>query len=287
MNGTVTELMRWQKHKPLRRDANPWTGWVRFLIARYSSIHLRYGRPTMIYLQRGVPILRISQRWEYLAQKYYPKVELAIGLILQAINNYSRENKEAEAKRQSYNKPVAYISSDFSPAKLSYLFDMSYKKVDRTETDYSAGQKTRALSIPEKTRPSGLTKVFARMNKSTNLNLAGETLIQGETNRILRRLVHRSRRIEEEIHGKPIDGALMTSRPARPDMVVVREQKDFASVRREGAQKELAQSTRGDAGVGAQVTSQPQLNVEQLTEHVIRQIDHRIRAYRERRGRPF
>lgn len=291
MNGIVTELMRWQKHTPLRRDANQWTEWVRFLIERYSSIHLRYGRPTMIHLQRGGPIYRISQRWEYNAWKYYPKIELAIGLILQTIGNYSVGNKEAEVKKQSHNKPVAYNRSDFSPAKLSYLFDMSHKKEDRTETDYLAGEKTQALSIPENTPPSALNQVFARVNKRNKLNLFSETLIQGESNRILRRLVHRSRRIEEDIYGKLIDSVLMTSKPTRPDMVpdmiVVREQKDFSLVRTEGAEMELPDRTRGNAGVGAQVTSQPQINVEQLTEHVIRRIDHRIRAHRERRGKAF
>ena len=264
-----------QNRSSLNISAGRWTEWVSSLIDRYSSTHLRYGMPTMILVRRGAPVYMFSPILEHHVWRFYPKIDLKIGPVLQIIGVNWTGIKEATAK----GTPTA---------ELSYLSDTSPKDRGQIKKeDYSAHEKTQPLSTPYNIRQSAIRRVFARVNQPYKLNLFSESLAEGERNQILRRLVQQRRRIEEVIY-RDTDGThALSTKPKMPEMNLVRSKKNFNSFGTELNEIEFPVRPRDSVRLGTHTIPQTQINVEQLTEQVIRQIDHRIRAYRERRGKVF
>jgi hypothetical protein len=232
----------------------------------------------MIIVRPWVPSYLLSQRWDRHVWRLCPKINLAIGLILQTIGRYSPKDKEVpskqlvEANLEGRNTPG---ERTFSPTKVFYM------------SNPAAPEQTVVFNPPDVAWQAPLRLAFARMNHRRTLTLLGQSLIEQESCRIPRRVVHERRRVEEEIHRNTNGGFSSPLKPSMPEMIVVRRQKDFISVEAERTEMESQHTPRTGARMAPHMSSPPTINVEQFTEHVIRQIDHRIRAYRERRGKTF
>ncbi len=276
MNGISPEGLTHRKQTLLHRGSDRWADWARFLIESHRWNALRRHMPIMIIVRPWVPPYLLYRRWQRHVWRLCPKITLVIGPILQTIGKYSPKNKEVpskqlvEANLEGHNIPGERI---FSPTKAFYM------------SNPAAPEQTSVFNPPNVARQAPLRLAFARMNHRHTLTLLSQSLIEQESCRIPRRVVHERRRVEEKIHRNTSGAFAIPIKPSMPEMIVVRRQKDFISVEADRTEMESQHTPRTGARMVSQTSLSPTINVEQLTEHVIRQIDHRIRAYRERRGK--
>ncbi|CAG0993155.1 hypothetical protein ANRL3_02919 [Anaerolineae bacterium] len=288
MNRIIPKILKWQRQARLRTDSDRWTNWVRSLIGRYMWIPLRHHSPLMMLVQPRIPLYMRCQRWENHAWGLYPKIDLAIGPIL-------RETvlKGFSGTRMNWSdaKPMRKYSITNKEVPAEQLTEGKLKDRNWLEVNSLVQKRTDEFSPPGDTRQTSLNRVLRRMNQRMRLTLLTQSFVEQENHKILRRVVHEQRRVEGGTLKNTNGTFAISTKSSVPDMVVVRKRKDFSSVETDRTEMESQPHIlRAGARIGqieSQTTSSPAINVEQITEQVIRQIDYRIRAYRERRGRPF
>lgn len=290
MNRIMPEVLRWQSQTRLSKTPDRWTGWVYSIIRRYLRIPLLYRTLVMVLTQPAVPLYVLCERWEHHAWRLYPKINLAIGLILQTIGKYSPMNKEVHVKQPSEVKPGGYNRSEvrsFSSTKVFYVRDTARRGHVWPELNSLTQEKTHEFNPPDGSWQAPLKQLLARMNMRDSLTFLSHGLIEQENYKILRRVVRERRRVEEGINRNTNGTFAIPTKPSVPEMIVVRKQKDFISVDADRTEIESQHTPGTGARMVSQTSSPPTINVEQLTEYVIRRIDHRIRAHRERKGKAF
>jgi hypothetical protein len=139
----------------------------------------------------------------------------------------------------------------------------------RLEQNYSI-QKIAAL-VP--TQPSPLQQVFNRLDRATEIAHLHQSALVREIQRIVQRVVRDRQRLEERVQNN-----LVVKQPL--------EMKD--AIARSAITRQHPLTT--DIPPNFQPNPPPNLNavnIDQLTEQVLKQLDSRIIAQRERMGRTF
>src|SRR5206468_3297865 len=127
---------------------------------------------------------------------------------------------------------------------------------------------TRAL---KESSQSPLLRLFARIHRQSVGVVVKRTLLDDESQAIAERVVQDHSRVEQRKRGEMVMRKQLIPGAAAQD-------------RRSEFESQFARASTRDR---SWVEKAPEINVEQLTEQVIRKIDHRITAYRERLGRAF
>jgi hypothetical protein len=242
----------------LRQAAERRLRWLRGTLTR--------GLPRLEFLRRPVTNYSVHHRWERFVFQFYPQIHLTIEPWLR------------EALRPSH-----------SPEAIRRLYTTAAPKhtLAKASTPKSAGiRKFGSLNprgIREQAHPVSASLDFVGHVRALEQQLRRYATRQtgmGESTLevALRRLTHQMRRVEEHLTEAP-EIVLHGLAPA----VVAAEHRAPAEAERfppaAKAWDSFNQAPR------AQPAAAPALDIEQLTDQVIRQIDSRVIAMRERMGR--
>jgi hypothetical protein len=226
----------------------------------------------MALLRPVVPIFRSSHRWELTALSLFPRINLAVGPILQ-----QSRSSEAGARRvgmEFRNNVKTRVGQSIHNRHTGAVEAAELRRVTTAKTNPDETVRARARSSE-----APLERVFRRLIPGNN-QIATRALIKEEDVKIVRRVVEETRRVER--YGP-------TSMITRQDPVASRilasargtETKLLAEL------AELKKTAPTIMQATPMAATAAQLTVEQLTEHVMRRIDDQIVARKERMGRVF
>jgi hypothetical protein len=280
MNRMVSEVLRWQRPPGVRRFSHRWTDWACALIERHTRISVRPPSSPLRLVQPWAPIYRFCQRWEQWAWTISPRINLGISLFL------------GRSVRQERAAPAAVEiagPSSHEPAPIRERAIIHHLFENRWLAGGPPGAKPReksrgtplAMEVAEVQEQTPLRRVLRRTafeeeNETLMMSrFERESRIAHESRQILRRLLEGRQRVEirdsralvmrRQQQAPPPEGAVETGPVTRQSPLGLRV---------------------GVPGM-AQGSAPGAIDIELLTEKVVRQIDQRIVAYRERMGKLF
>ncbi len=223
-------------------------------------------------LERTRAVLNMSQRWS-------PEFHL----------------HHAYVRREDSPKP-----SNVMLLTESVVFQQSLLKLAaEPQTRFvSAILKRPAAGHREPMQPTPLQQILRRVEQTDTASVLHRTLSLHGTVSLTRRLVEERRRvdlshmetsiltkIDESQSRMPAQapGMDMVNRASAKDAMVLRQP---VSTEQPADRSSLTTAPNKSVVERHQPAMPPPLNIEQITEHVIRQIDYRLIAHRERMGRP-
>ena len=263
--------------RPLPRTR--WVDWVRALASRWSCGFERNDRLALILLRPVKVARRVRERWLLKSQRFYPKINLNVQVFLRATGptvfglGGSRDFVLVD-RRFQVHEPVKSLERGIPPPLASSVESSAYQTTDRER------RTTGRIEVL-----SPLERVLERRESVIDTReAAGSVRIEA----ILDRLTQRSDRIETR---------LSTSVMTTTRLV------GASSISQSRALAAEADTTDAQARIpGADVLSQPRMNrdpdfeqsrwhrsepgmsIERITDQVIRRLDRRVVAARERIG---
>jgi hypothetical protein len=278
MSALLQELQRWQGSDRAANASERWTGWAQSLSERYGRIPSRHHGVAMTLAQAPEWLVVHCQRWEHAAWTLCPQINLAIGPILRQTVWPGAHVLPMTQVRSASPVPVA-LSRQWAPARPPS--ESSLVSPELRDLPRPAERQPPALAASDADWRMPLQRVFARTHVEdvhdsvTVAQVRRESLFAQQSHQILRRVSEERQRVESW----------------QQRNIVTRHRKELTSVITEAEAREVVmQSPRGlrVGGSGmAQMTSPPAVDIERLTDEVVRHIDRRIVAHRERLGRPF
>ena len=249
-----------------------WTSWARSLSSGRRRIYSRHLAAVMQLLRPAIPVYRSSHRWELTAWSLFPRINLAVGPILQQ----SRRSNDANARKVSME-----FRNSVKTTVEQLIQNRHVTAVERNDLRVTAKKAVSApvYSIAYSTE-APLDRVFRRLTPAGN-QIATRALIKEESVKLVRRVVEETRRVERYNQ---------TSMVTRQDPVAskVLESARGTETKLRAELAELKNSAPNIMhGTSPMAVAAAQFTVEQLTEHVMRRIDDQIVARKERMGRVF
>ena len=262
-----------------------WTKWAHSLAARHERFTARQNRLVMTLLEPLRMSVSINQRFESFAFAAFPKIRVSIGPILNEIGRGEFasfplfQTSMAFRTISSLESKVVGSGPGDSVTRMTLIkerfaherFARDVKQNEIHDTSEVVGH-TNLIRINQGVTQSPVVRVFQRFQERDPGIMLRKLLFENESRKVVQRVSREHLRVEHRTRG---------------DMVIRTQTKPSVSVEdRRGeleAQFASVPKTRGPSWP----EKPPEINVEQLTEQVIRKIDHRITAYRERLGRAF
>jgi len=254
----------------LDRQLNRWTIWAQSMATRHERFAMRRGLLAMTLLEPLRMSLAITQRSESFAQSVFPRIQVSIASILQQIDaaqyhafiqqvrvhNLSSQSRSLTRSDQS-NNAVTLRHNTTAIHSLQQQFNSMIR----------AHQELQKFSL------SPVARFFARAQTSEHGVVRLEKLlVDHDRKTIVERVVREHSRVEQRSSSD----------------IVMRQQKPSADATESRTSLTLEQQLAATKTQRHVWPAKPaEINVDQLTEQVIRKIDHRIMAYRERLGRAF
>ena len=267
MKNLLKKLTRGQLRKRSFARENRWLNWAQSLADRHSRVGANRRGLSLTFLQPARTPLFSCERWSRAAWTIAPQINLSISRILRFLQPSGEDESAGMQMRERRGKTIVERRGE-SPRMVAVEHIEGLAANLRA---FVAERRSDALQNP-------LQRVFARAmaeesgETATTSRAQRETLILEQSLRITRRVVDERRRVEEQMRRT----------------IVAREQRS-ASRTSAAAQETVSQSPRGSrvAAQGLAQTTAPVIDIEQLTDRIVRNIDSRIIAHRERMGRVF
>jgi hypothetical protein len=278
MSGMGQDVPRWQPPDRASVPSNRWTGWAQSVRERHGRILLRHHGVGMALAQPPERLYVSCQRWEHAAWTLCPQIHLAISPILRQTVWRGAPVLPMPQACPASPRPPSLIGQR-APAQQP----AERWAVERDLADVNPLGEQQPLVLPalDTDWHMPLKRVFARVNVEdvhetvTVSQVTRQSLVAQQSLQMLRRVVEERQRVEAWERR-----AIMT-----------RQQKEVTPVVTAAEAREVVMhSPRGPRVGGSGITqtaSPPAIDLEQLTEQVVRHIDSRIVAHRERLGRPF
>jgi hypothetical protein len=257
-----------------------WTSWARAISARHERFLMRRGLLVMTLLEPLRIFSSINQRLESFAAAVYPRIQISIGPIVQQLgreefHSLFRSSTILLVANQhdwrSLPAPVRFVSLSNQTNQTVNLNNNTTLNLNESN---SVTEERRTLN---NLMQSPVARFFARTQHSHHgVVLLKNLLVERGSQAIAERVVREHSRVEQR----------------RQRELVIRKQNLAAAAldTRQNALQQPFASTKTQTHPWADSSGRDrslEINVEQLTEQVIRRIDHRITAYRERLGRAF
>jgi hypothetical protein len=275
---------RWAQQARSIRRVDRWTGWARALMGRYVWIPLRQRAAAMQLLEQRAPLGMPGRRWELAALNIHPKLRLSISPLLFRTTGKGAPAVLAVPAPGGYDARQRQGGIASAPPLAAPASGRQGTPAQRAPIDQWQGRRTPvgsgmrlvlpgALGADRAGAPGAagsqqslpLARVFRRLN-------AADLYEVGTVSRRHREhlAAQRSLRILD-----PVTEALqrVEYRVQRTAVVLRRQSRDITAP----AVKSVA----------APAPAPPAIDIGQLTEQVVRQIDNRIIAHRERMGDVF
>jgi hypothetical protein len=257
------------KNSVAERQQTPADRWLRQaaeLRARWTSGTLAYNFPRLEFLRQAAARCPAHHRWQKLVARFYPQIHLAIQPLLREA---LWPDRYAEAARPGYAvaTPQEIVARRFTPG--------------------TAGVRDFLLPSPrritEQADPASARLGFIEHAATLAQRLRRYTMRQVEVDESrlelsVRRLTRQVRRVEERLPGAP---QMVVHKPA--PATVRTERRETPEPERFQRPAQVWDTVNEAPRVRA--ATAPSLSIEQLTDQVIRQIDSRVIAMRERMGR--
>jgi hypothetical protein len=240
---------------------NRWLHWAQWLVRRFEVTPLRYGQRTLAFLEPLMRMVHVSNRWEQHSLAMLPQIRLAISPVI-----YIDWPIWERDVRRVFTEGVGTGQGDKNQA-VTRLADKSSRQKSRDAAPTPVK--------PQKITHPGiqpLQRVFRRIKEMESVthsvkrqSIANESIDMGQ------RVLYRTQRLEErreptrviDMNRQSIRGQGHSADPTRFD-------KETPPTRPQTVQ---------------QAPSPVSINIENLTDQVMRQIDRRMLSWRERRGR--
>ena len=232
----------------------------------------RRGPLVMTLLEPLRMAVSISQRRENFSLSVFPRIRISIGPILQQLG---REESQSLFQKSSLTVLGNHqaLRSEPGPARfVSFQYNKNQAAtVSSTTRNLTESNSVKRSELTELLH-SPVARLFARTQRSDHaVTWLKKLLVQNESRTIAERVVQEHSRVEHR----------------RQRELVIRKQTAAAAVTQAQPMSLEQQLASERTHTRSWPDKPPQINVEQLTEQVIRKIDHRITAYRERLGRSF
>ena len=257
-----------------------WTSWARAMSARHERFMMRRGLLVMTFLEPLRMFSLLNQRWENFAVAIYPRIQIAIGPIVQQLGR-----EEFHSLFRSSTVLLVANHHDWrampAPVRFIRLSNQTNQTVNLNNNTMRNLKESRSLTEERRTlielMQSPVARFFARAQRNHHgVVVLKSLLVEQDSQAIAERVVREHTRVERRLQRE----------------LVIRKQSVAAAATdtRQNALEQQFASTKTQMRPWPDNSGRdrpPEINVEQLTEHVIRRIDHRITAYRERLGRAF
>jgi hypothetical protein len=267
MNRMLAELTRWNRPPGRGHVVDRWTAWAASLGAGRGRIQFSGGRPAMTLADPRGMALR-SERWFRLALTLMPRIELTVNRLFWSATPSSRP---ARLTLAGEDRRSPFMSEPVVAAPELRVLQPGTDRVSDVDKGTASPQPRPPLAL------APVEQVFARLvspdpiagrTEPTQLPAAARM-----SREVLTRVVDERRRVEEQVRRTLVD-----ERPAQPMPAIAEE--NFSA--RSG--REIRGYFSGQPGAASWNGGQPVIDIEQVTEQVVRQIDHRVTALRERLG---
>ena len=301
MSSMLREILRWREMGRRASPSERWGNWAHSLAERYSHIFLRYHAPTRTLVLPMALLLR-TERWQHQAWNLFPQIKLAINPVLRetvwktstlqilpgtATKDFLRidtlKDRLASAAQRDAATTGETYAHDYTAQEVAERWratePLSLARptmLDRKMTIDRQKTGARESLIADEPRaertvanwPSPLSRIFKRMQAYEMQMPSSRTLLAKESFQLIDRVVHKQVRIEHKVE----------------QTTVVQQRKKEVAVTDEIERsfQKSSLSRMGDA-----FDQSPVINIAELTEQVLRQIDSRIVAQKERLGRSF
>jgi hypothetical protein len=279
MSAMLREVLRWRGGARCQFPARRWLGWAQRLGERYGRIFQRHSDLSMTLMQPPALLYSCCQRWEHVAWSLYPQIKLAIHPILQQTVWHAAPPSLVDHQVFALSPSIRLEN----PATKRWLeWRPQRVKSARGEDSVTGIKQAQGPENPLFAWGTPLKRVFTRFNIEhldegvTVSRVHRENLPLEQTQRIVRRVLNERQRIE--------------TRTAHQAMVIRRQQEMTPAIS-VSEKSPMAMNSPWGLKVGTPGMSQPlpplPMDIERLTEQVVRHIDQKIVAHRERMGRVF
>ena len=265
--------------------AGRWTSWARSLSAGRRRIYSRHRMAVMQLLRPAIPVFRSSHRWELKAWSLFPRINLAIGPILQQAHGRQFSSLLARSAQSFTRNLGPQIRNDFLAATIERVFKSrpSAKAREHGPSVAAMGKPTERLAGASSVSDNATASMPRPLNR-VFLRLAGRDIQTADRYLIRKRsraqgVVEERRRIER--YG-PMSSMIARQDAASGKDLVTRAEKEL-SERLTELNKGTAEMARLSPTAGAIAG----FSIDQLTEQVMRRIDDHIVAQKERMGKMF
>ena len=248
-----------------------WTNWAQSMATRHERFAMRRGLLAMTLLEPLRMSLAITQRSERFAQSVFPRIQVSIASILQQIDaaRYHAFIQQIRVHNSALQLEPKFLTSSPQSNNVVSLRNSTttHNFVEQFNSVIDAHRELK------KFYQSPVARFFARAQTSEHGVVKLEKLlVDHDRKTIVERVVREHSRVEQR----------------RSSDIVMRQEKLTAAAAENRASLTLEQQLAATKTQRHVWPDKPaEINVDQLTEQVIRKIDHRIMAYRERLGRAF
>ncbi|WP_261771813.1 hypothetical protein [Nitrosococcus oceani] len=281
----VRKLRPWYRNS---LSGHKWADWVRSLIARYRRLGSRQGVLDFVLFHR-VPLLqRLNAQWLVSTCSLYPQVRLAIQPIqLQTVWRHQhlpgRQPCIQLLKGKDNWRQFAKLPVENWHLESRHLLKGRSSGQSRAKKDSVIEKRlssTRDFPFANFKLPSSLQLVFQRTFQVNEFIQCHQrrNITQESFQALAREVVHRTQRIEQ----RPVETVSLATRKnllIGNQKAVVAESPMHAGINTPNLSSVPTHSWTGNTPLAQSI------NIEQLTDQVVKKIDRRIIAARERMGR--
>jgi len=229
-----------------RSEADRWSSWAASFASRHGAVNPHGSRASMILAAKGVVAQIFRERW-IRSINLYPSIRLAARQIIASIRSTDQILMPFERQSIQSGRTARYQES---------LHPRGYAS---------------AVLLPDRFLP--LARVFRRSSDSDDFSRVriaqNKELVFATT----RRIIENTQRVED---------GLARSIAASRSMVLKQNGPSAASTKGSDVADDLRASGHPETALAR---AMPAVDVNELTDQVIRQIDQRTTAWRERMGR--
>jgi hypothetical protein len=276
------ELKRWLPG-PAHEPVSPWAQWARGFVARYAAIVERAAHLGFVLLRRRSLIQTVRDRWFVRSQSFFPKIQLSVQAVLRA---------GGPTVFRQVTRPADRHAKAVQRLLLVERQQMDDKAEEAGHPAQSSATAELERSVSTKS-PAPLERIFQNSKKPGDLFQKGDF---GNAIRLMEtvgRIVQRSERIESRVGDSPMG----TTNVLDPALPAVRIRPSYPTgLRRHGVESNqsgshhsLSANEKGSPEVQwPDLARAPEsMNIEHITDQVMRRLDQRVVAARERIGRTF
>ncbi len=253
----------------MRRRQTPADRWLHQaaeLRARWLTSALPYSVPRLEFLRRAALGYLVNHRWQKFVARFYPQIHLAIQPLLRETlwpdqrTDTVRSGYAVATPQQTFVRRSTPEAAGFDAFMSANSQGITYRSSPASAQPDLIDHST---TLAQRLRRSTMRRVETRESR---LELA------------VHRLARQTKRMEEHLSGAPE----MVVHKSAPVGVAAEHHAPPESERFERPTR--VRDTVNEAPWARSATA-PLLSIEQLTDQVIRQIDSRVIAMRERMGR--
>ena len=270
----LLEPARWQPRRRPGDRSDRWTTWAQWLRTRHARIAIRHHAMGLVLAKSQMISLRQVERWQHTSARLLPRIQLSIGPILLRFGDAATRLLLAlpGAKVEKNSGGGTPVSADRSQRNGQTWF--LNQPPSAASTGAGVPFRTSRAVLQTSLFQSPLMRVFDREGKpASDLTRFEARLVQRNLQLVTRVLTER-RRLEEDVRRH----------------FVSREQRVTPAVNNNAMAENTVFESSRTTRTGTDRTTTPSgrpIDVEKLTEQVVRNIDSRIIAHRERTGRAF